>query len=314
MVQPTESGTAGSLGRAKGPALGILAVAPRPGAVLQGCCPPLTAAEAGALQTAWLKLVAQELPGAAVLLFGTPPDAMPMLKYFAGPGVELRPWPAMPNGGEAMLAAAAALLAEGYGPVLVRTADAPDVTERDLKNCLGAVRDDGLLLAPDQRGHVWLLGAYDAAALAALGSAATMVAKRRGPWRRTVRQADDLTALLYERSRDAAGAPSLGVRDLQSALQFYEVVLAAELLHRDERGATVRFWGHDLRLKARGDEFVPNGLCLPVDDVVVCRDGLGAHQVVAPGDDLATDIDGVAGFVVTDPFGNRLYCRARGHA
>lgn len=312
MVQPTESGAAGSLGRAKGPALGILAVAPRPGAVLQGCCPPLTAAEAGALQTAWLKLVAQELPGAAVILFGTPPDAMPMLKYFAGPGVELRPWPAV-AGGEPMLAAAAALFADGYGPVLVRTADAPDVTEQDLKNCLGAVRDDGLLLAPDQRGHVWLLGAHDAAALAALQNGDPAVAKRRGPWRRTVRHADDLTALLHERLRDG-GPPTLGVRDLQSALQFYEVVLAAELISRREPGATVRFWGHDVRLVARPDDFVPNGLRLSVDDVVACRDGLGAHQVVAPGDDLATDIDGSAGFAVTDPFGNRLVCRARERA
>ncbi len=129
MAQPTETAGRGSPPTGKGPVLALLATAPRPGLSLRGCCPPLTPAEAGALQTAWLKSAAQELPGATVLLYGQPLDALPMLKYFAGPGVELRPHRFLPGvgGQEPIQALAAELFAEGFGPVLVRLCDVPDV-------------------------------------------------------------------------------------------------------------------------------------------------------------------------------------------
>ncbi|MEO6595773.1 MAG: hypothetical protein ABIP94_13560, partial [Planctomycetota bacterium] len=143
MVHQTESGARGSSGpggTGKGAALAILATAPRPGLVLQELCPPLMPSEASALQTAWLKHIVRELPGASVFLYGRPADALPMLRYFAGPGVELREWPGANEPGtvESMATVAGELFAEGYGPVLVRTMDAPEPTEAVLLACLRA--------------------------------------------------------------------------------------------------------------------------------------------------------------------------------
>lgn len=317
MAQPTETAGRGSPPTGKGPVLALLATAPRPGLSLRGCCPPLTPAEAGALQTAWLKSAAQELPGATVLLYGQPLDALPMLKYFAGPGVELRPHRFQPGvgGQEPIQALAAELFAEGFGPVLVRLCDVPDVIDADLQACLAATLHGRLVLAPDQRGQAWLTGFADAGQLTAFALAdAHQLPLQRGPWRRTIRHGDDLTHLLHERLGTDAGPAELGVRNLQASLQFYDVVLGAELLAREPGRARLGFGderraGGPLVLVERGAGFVPNGLCRHVADLVAWRDRLGAHQVVRPGDELGAAVDGIRDFTLTDPCGNRLTFR-----
>lgn len=317
MAQPTETAGPGSPPTGKGAVLALLATAPRPGLSLRGCCPPLTPAEAGALQTAWLKAAAQELPGATVLLYGQPLDALPMLKYFAGPGVDLRPFRGQlgPGGQEPIQTLAAELFAEGFGPVLVRLCDVPDAVEADLVACLAAVQRGRLVLAPDQRGQAWLAGFADPGQLTAFALPdAHRLPIQRGPWRRTIRHGDDLLHLLHERRDGSAGPAALGVRNLQASLQFYEVVLGAELRGRQPDRATIGFGdeklaGETLHLVERGPEFVPNGLCRTVDDLEALRARLGDHQVVAPGDELALAVDGRRDVTLTDPCGNRLTFR-----
>lgn len=284
--------------------------------VLQGCCPPLTPAEAGALQTAWLKQIVQELPGAAVVLFGRPDDAMPMLRYFAGPGVELRAWPATAPVVDPMLAAADALFAADHGPVLVRSADAPQPQQEELLACLAATARGDLVLAPDQRGAPWLCGFADRSQVQALARAGAQrralgsdVVVRRGPWARTVQDADDLELLLHERRGTTNGPPRLPVRDLQSALQFFETVFEAELLARDGRSASIETPTFALHLEQRGTAFLANGLCFSVAAPESLFASLRHHDIVAPGDHPAVATDGLRDFTVTDPSGNRLTFR-----
>ena len=313
MVPQTESGGPGSRPSANGPALAILTTAPRPGLVLQGLCPPLRAAEASALQTAWLKHIAQELPGIAVFLFGRPADAMPMLRYFAGPGVELREWPVLaPNGRtqdwqEAAIAVARDLFAQGFGPVLVRAADAPEPTQATLLACAAAAQNE-VVMAPDQRGAPWLLG------WPSLAHLQEPAATRRGPWARTVQNELDLTLLLHERAGQPGAQPAvlpgalptLPVRNLQAALQYYETVLGARLLSREEHAATVGTAEFTVRLVQRGPDFTPNGLFLPCATAAALRARLGAEVRINPGDELATQTDGGIGFSIADQDGNRL--------
>jgi glycosyltransferase A (GT-A) superfamily protein (DUF2064 family) len=195
MAHQTESQGRGSAGAGRGPALVVLATAPRPGLVLPGTCPPLRAAEAAGLQTAWLKEIAQELPGTAVHLCGRPADALPMLHYFAGPGVELHEWRSDHRGAmvrDVLARAAAEAFAAGHRPVLVRTADTPDVDRATLLACLDAARRGDCVLGRDQRGAPWLLAAADA-------DASANARARPGPWARCVSDAMDLWLLLHER-------------------------------------------------------------------------------------------------------------------
>ena len=329
MVHQTDSGSPGSSppgpGRsARGPALAILATAPRPGLVLQELCPPLRPAEAGALQTAWLKQIAQELPGIAVFLFGRPTDALPMLRYFAGPGVELREWRPLADAQgpiDPRTSVAGELFAAGYGPVLVRSAEAPEPGTPQLQACAAAVAEGAFVWAPDQRGAAWLVGCAEprhavalhlaqgqraglAAAFAALGLPAT-TAVRRGPWARTVRTADDLALLLHE--RDATrGPPELPVRNLQAALAWYEAQFGTELLGRDERTATLRNAAFELRLVERGPAAAPNGLWLCCDDPrrALARFGTGPDGATPEGPEPV--VGGGIEATVTDLDGNRL--------
>lgn len=314
----------GSSRSTKGPALAILATAPRPGLVLQGTCPPLRPAEAAALQTAWLKHIVQELPGVAVYLFGRPKDAMPMLRYFAGPGVELRDWQMVTDERgpiEPMAAVAQELFAAGHGPVLVRTADAPEPSANDLLACAAATGRGELVWAPDQRGEPWLVGlpqpahaaalhlaqrqrAGLAAAVGALGIAATTTV-RRGPWARTVRTADDLALLLHER-HPAGRPPTLPVQNLQAALQFYEHAFGTELLSRDDTTATVRGAAFELRLWERGPGSEPNGLWLLCSDPTSLADQCAAQLTIPAADQPAERAGGGSDFTATDPFGHRL--------
>lgn len=301
MAHQTESQARGS----GGPAIAILATAPRPGLALVGACPPLEPAEAAGLQTAWLKQTAQEHPGAAVYLCGRPADALPMLHYFAGPGVELRAWRSDHRGPmtRALLAETAAeLFAAGHAPVLVRTADVPDVHRAALQACLEAARDGECVLGHDQRGAPWLLAARDAATL-------HDPAPRRGPWARRVQDATDLRLLWQERAdadAETPEPPTLPVRDLPSALRFYEVVFGTELLGTDGRTATVAGPHFRLRLAAYGHDFVANGLLLPCDDAAALSERLAAQRVLAAGDELAPRIGGGRAVVATDDSGNRL--------
>jgi catechol 2,3-dioxygenase-like lactoylglutathione lyase family enzyme len=322
MPHQTDSAPPGSSRPGRGPALAILATAPRPGLVLQGACPPLRPAEAAALQTAWLKGIAQELPGAAVVLFGAPADALPMLRYFAGPGVELREWRARGDARgqiDPFSAAALELFEVGHAPVLVRTADAPEPTTADLLGCLVAAAAGEFVWAPDQRGEPWLVGLptpVHAAALhnahrraaelpAALLALGLPAAVRRGPWTRTVLDDTDLTMLLHERT-PAAGDPTLPVQDLQAALQFYEHAFGTELLSRDDRQATVRGPGFTVRLRQVGPGGRRNGLWLPCNDPRAAAAALDGRAPIAELD-LPQDLaGGGCDFTATDLDGNRL--------
>jgi len=302
MAHQTETGERGSGRPGRGPAIAVLATAPRPGLVLTGCCPPLRAAEAAGLQTAWLKQIAQELPGVAVHLCGRPADALPMLAYFAGPGVELREWQSEHRGSmrrEVLVHAAAELCAAGHAPVLVRTADTPDVASATLLACLEAARHGDCVLGRDQRGAPWLLAAADAAALA-------RAASRPGPWARSVHDATDLGLLWHERLGAEAAPPLLPVPDLQAALRFHEVVFGTELVATDGHQATIAGPRFRLRLAAQGPQFVPNGLLLPCDDAAAVAAELADRGAIAAGDELAPRIGGGRAVTATDGCGNRL--------
>lgn len=298
MAHQTESHGPGS-----GPALAVLATAPRPGLVLVAACPPLRAAEAAGLQTAWLKQIVQELPGVAVYLCGRPADAAPMLRYFAGPGVELRAWHDTHRGPmtrDVLARAAAELFAAGHAPVLVRTADTPDVDPAALSTCLDAARQGACVLGRDQRGAAWLLAAPAAAALAT-------ATPQPGPWARSVQHLDDLDLLWQERlGPDRAAPPTLPVHDLQASLRFYEVVFGAALLANDGELATIEGPALRVRLAARGPSPVANGLLLPCTDAAALAAALAPHRVVAAGDELAPRIGGGRAVTATDPDGHRL--------
>ncbi len=302
MALQTESQGQGSGGPAHGPALVVLAIAPRPGLALPTACPPLRAAEAAGLQTAWLKQIAQELPGVTVHLCGRPADALPMLRYFAGPGVELGEWQEAPEGPmtrDVLARAAAAPFAAGHAPVLVRTADTPDIDSATLLACLDAARQGQCVLGRDQRGAPWLLAAPDLAALAAMPD-------RPGPWARCVRDAFDLRLLWQEREGGGDEARVLPVRDLQAALRFYEVVFGAELVATDGQSATIAVASFRLHLVAQGAAFAANGLLLPCEDTVKMAADLAPHGVVGAGDEPAPRIGGGNAVTITDDAGNRL--------
>lgn len=300
MADQTESSGGGSAA-VRGAAVAIVATAPRPGLALPNACPPLSPAEAAGLQTAWLKAIVGELPGVRVYLCGRPADALPMLRYFAGPGVELREW-AWDGRGPVTRAAlaecAAARFAEGHAPVLVRTAETPDVPVATVLACVEAARHSAVL-GRDQRGEPWLLGGPDPAALADAAPA-------QAPWARSVQDHDDLLRLWGERERDDAAPWALPVRDLQAALRWYETVLGAELVARDESTATLRCVGQRLRLEAVGATFAPNGLCLPCRDPAAVAAAAAAHHAVRRGDAPAPRIGGGIAATVTDDSGNRL--------
>lgn len=317
MADQTDSSAA-----SRGPALAILATAPRPGLVLQETCPPLHPAEAAALQTAWLKQIVQELPGVAVHLFGRPTDALPMLRYFAGPGVELRE--ARPMADESgpvdpRTAAAGELFALGFGPVLVRCADAPEPGRSEVLACAAAAAAGDFVFAPDPLGEPWLVGfASPAQAMAlhlanghlgelagALADLGVPAAIRRGPWARRVRTADDLRHWLDER-QPGRTTPWLLVHDLQAALQWYEHVFATEVLMQGPGEATLRCAAFDLRLVARGPAHRPNGLWLPCADPAALAAATASRCEIAPADAPAPRVGGGSDFTATDPDGNRL--------
>jgi predicted enzyme related to lactoylglutathione lyase len=312
MRDQTETNAAGSGAAAgRGPALVIVAEAPRPGNVLTGLCPPLRHGEAAALQTAWLKGIAQPLPGVAVWLFGRPADALPMLRYFAGPGVELREWtPPAGDPSSVFRAAATDLLAAGHAPVLVRGADAPDVEPRQLLACLAAAFRGDTVIARDQRGEPWAI-ALPSNTPTSGGTGSAPV--RRGPWARTVQHPDDLDLLWRERlGLAAAGSPTLPVRNLQASLHFYETAFGAELRARGEDSAALTVHGAELRLvqrdgvSAKRGDLAKNGLCLPCEDLDAAALRVADCGGVAPPDAPQDRVGGGRDFTATDPDGHRL--------
>lgn len=293
----------------RGPVLAILATAPRPGLALPAACPPLLPSEAGALQTAWLKHIAQELPGVAVLLCGRPADALPMLRYFAGPGVDLRGWPEA--AGEPTVALARELFAAGFGPVLVRTADAPEPQQGELLACVAAARRGDFVWAPDQRGGAWLCGFASLVQVEALaeGGPSAPHPRHQGPWARRMVDGLDWELLLAERMRRLGlptAAPRLPVQNLQASLQFYETLCSARLLERQADRARIEIAGSELWLQASAVPFLANGLRLELPGARAqvanwtSSIGMGAGVAEATGSDDAT------GVTVRDPDGNRL--------
>ena len=221
-----------------------------------------------------------------------------------------------------MAHAAMELLAEGYGPVVVRTADTPDPRPADLLACVEAARRGELVVAGDQRGSTWLVGLPAAAQAEALLAAARdlrglpaalarmspdrPIAIRRGPWARTVQNPDDLALLLHERRPPGGEAPALPVRDLQAALRFYEVVFAGSLAAQSRTAATVTFAGAAVQLVARGSDFLANGLCVRSPDLAALAARAAPHGCIGPGDGLAIGVGGGSDFTATDQDGNRL--------
>lgn len=292
-----------------GPVLAILTTAPRPGLALAAACPPLTPTEAGALQTAWLKHIVQELPGVAVMLCGTPADAMPMLRYFAGPGVQLRGWPV--TAGEPTLALARELFAAGHGPVLIRTGDAPEPQQGELLACLAAARDGHFVWAPDQRGGAWLCGFASLAQVEAVAAGGLAAATPRwpGPWARRVVDGLDWLLLLEERARRhglPAGPLRLPVQNLQASLQFYEAQCSARLLERQATCARIEVAGIELWLQATAVPFLPNGLWLELPaQTANAAPGSSSFGMVRGGQTANAGDHAIAATVV-DPDGNHL--------
>lgn len=224
-----------------------------------GLCPPLLPEEAAGLYAAWLRRIVQPLPGVATFLYGEPRGGLEVLRYFAVPGVELREQG--PGDRWARLADCfAALFAAGHGPVAVRTTDAPEAGAGEVKAAFAQSRAERIVLAPDQRGGVWLvvLAAPCPALFTGLEAVVADTARDRlavraralglevvlGPVAHEVHDWADLERLASLRSgaaptsaataaeplRFARTIPVLPVRNLQAAKQWYEVQLGCELV------------------------------------------------------------------------------------
>lgn len=336
MRPQTETTPGGSTGSGRGPALAWIATAPRPGLVLERLCPPLDPAEAAALQTAWLKRLVQPVPGVATLLYGTPTDALGMLRYFAGPGIELRPQPAGDRR-EVLALCFAELFAAGFAPVAVRNCVTPEAGPGAVAAALQEAARGSVVLAPDQHGDCWLIALphpvpelfRDGPDQASAGTWSALLAQRAtqlglraatGATAIAVRDAEDLWQLWRDRGAGASrprlrrAVPVLPVHNLQAALQFYEVQFGCELLARDEVSATIARDGFVGRLRAgRDDTDCAAGrreggaptVDIEVADITAFAAELRARQVDATP--LAADSGGhAAGFEVQDPDGNTL--------
>lgn len=155
-VEPTAIGGGGS--GARGPALVYFAKVPRPGRVKTRLCPPLTPSEASALYGAWLDRLLIADPGRATFCYGWPAEELDDLAGRVGAGVRVEPqhgdglW-------ERMQRCFDGLFERGYGPIVLRNTDSPDLDPRCVDEAVAAAAHRGqIVFGPDQGGGFYLVG------------------------------------------------------------------------------------------------------------------------------------------------------------
>ena len=159
MVRPrsvahqTDSPADGSAPR--GPVVVYFAKAPRPGEVKTRLSPPLTPEEAAALYRAFLAEVVRPVTGATVLVYGWPADALEEIRGLVGE-VEVRPQEG-PDLFTRMENCFAELFAEGFGPVMIRNTDSPDLPMARVEEGLAASATGKVVFGPDFGGGYYLV-------------------------------------------------------------------------------------------------------------------------------------------------------------
>lgn len=142
-----------------------MAKAPRVGAAKTRLVPPLTAEEAAALSTCFIRDAAENIAAAAkgAVIDGfiafTPPDAEAEFIRLLAPGTRLLP-SRRPGLGASLYDAAADLLDAGYGAVCLVNSDSPTLPTAVLAAAAQALLPPGdrLVLGPAEDGGYYLIG------------------------------------------------------------------------------------------------------------------------------------------------------------
>lgn len=140
----------------------IFAKEPRPGQVKTRLCPPLSPEEAAQLYHRFLQDILEEMarvPEMRLAVAFSPASAQPFFKDLALPGTDLFPQEGA-DLGERMTRALARGLAAGFGPVLLRGSDSPDLPASlvcEARKVLASGRAQ-VVLGPAPDGGYYLVG------------------------------------------------------------------------------------------------------------------------------------------------------------
>jgi rSAM/selenodomain-associated transferase 1 len=140
----------------------IFAKEPRPGQVKTRLCPPLSPEEAAQLYHSFLQDILEEMarvPEMQLAVAFSPPTAQPFFKDLAPPRTYLFPQEGA-DLGERMTRALARSLAAGFGPVLLRGSDIPDLPAAlvsEAREVLATGRAQ-VVLGPALDGGYYLVG------------------------------------------------------------------------------------------------------------------------------------------------------------
>jgi rSAM/selenodomain-associated transferase 1 len=140
----------------------IFAKEPRPGQVKTRLCPPLSPEEAAQLYHRFLQDILEEMarvPAMRLAMAFSPPSAQPFFKDLAPPRTDLFPQEGA-DLGERMTRALARGLAAGFGPVLLRGSDIPDLPANlvsEAREVLATSRAQ-VVLGPALDGGYYLIG------------------------------------------------------------------------------------------------------------------------------------------------------------
>jgi hypothetical protein len=140
----------------------IFAKEPRPGQVKTRLCPPLSAEAAARLYKKFLEDILEEmarLPGLSLALAYTPDTARDFFQESTPPGVSLFPQAGC-DLGERLVRAFDQGWAAGFGAVLVRNSDSPDLPGEMVLAAAQALESGpaGLVLGPSPDGGYYLVG------------------------------------------------------------------------------------------------------------------------------------------------------------
>jgi rSAM/selenodomain-associated transferase 1 len=140
----------------------IFAKEPLPGQVKTRLCPPLTSEEAAELYQCFLADVLEEmqrLRGAALALAYTPIGARAFFQELAPPGVRLVPQSG-PGLGERLTAACHWGRSQGFGAVMVRNSDSPDLPGELVMQARDLLQNGPaqVVLGPAPDGGYYLVG------------------------------------------------------------------------------------------------------------------------------------------------------------
>jgi rSAM/selenodomain-associated transferase 1 len=140
----------------------IFAKEPRPGQVKTRLSPPLSPEEAAQLYHSFLQDILEEMargPEVRLAVAFSPPEAQVFFHGLAPPGTYLFPQEGA-DLGERMARAFARGFAAGFGPVLLRGGDVPDLPAAMVSEATGvlAAGQDRVVLGPCPDGGYYLIG------------------------------------------------------------------------------------------------------------------------------------------------------------